>query len=68
MNLHFQSNDSQTKRSDELFWPQLKLAISTTSGFHRWANELGLNPKAKGSDLDALIHTYLRQTLETLAY
>ena len=67
MNLQFQSKDSE-RSFNEPFWPQLKLAISTTSGFHRWAIEKGSNPKVQGSDLDDLIHSYLRQTLETLAY
>lgn len=68
MNLKFQSKNGGEAHAGEPFWPQLKLAISTTSGFNRWAIEKGLNPKAQGNDLDDLIHSYLRQTLETLAY
>lgn len=68
MNLQIQSKDSEIKYVTEPFWTQLKLAISTTSGFHRWAIEEGINPQAQDSELDDLIHNYLRQTLETLAY
>ncbi len=53
---------------DAPFWAQLKDAIATTSGFHRWALEKGLDPKVQGRALDSLVHSYLRQTLETLAY
>ena len=68
MNLKFQSKSSDGMSADESFWPQLKLAISSTSGFHRWATEKGVNLKSQETDVDDLIHSYLRQTLETLAY
>ena len=67
MTLKFQSLQAESK-ADAPFWAQLKDAIATTSGFHRWALEQGLDPKVKGQALDLLIHAYLRQTLETLAY
>ncbi|MCM1985162.1 hypothetical protein [Lyngbya confervoides] len=68
MNFKLYSSDSVSVQGDESFWPQLKQAIATTSGFHRWALDKGLNPQVKGEDLDDLVHTYLKQTLETLAY
>lgn len=67
MTLKFKSYSSDST-SNEPFWPHLKDAIATTSGFHRWAVEKGLNPKVQGKALDTLVHSYLRQTLETLAY
>jgi hypothetical protein len=67
MNLKFPESNPQSSQ-DETFWPQLKDAIASTSGFQRWAVERGLDPSINGLALDALIHSYLRQTLETLAY
>ena len=67
MTLKFQSLQTDPK-ADAPFWAQLKDAIAASSGFHRWALEQGLDPKSSGTALDALIHAYLRQTLETLAY
>ncbi len=48
-------------------WPQLRQAIATSSGFKRWAVEHGLDSHLD-ERLDALVSSYLRQTLETLAY
>ncbi|NJK28809.1 MAG: hypothetical protein HC851_16695 [Acaryochloris sp. RU_4_1] len=52
----------------DLFWSDLKDVISTNSGFQRWALERGLDASAQGSTLDVLVRSYLKQTLETLAY
>ncbi len=52
----------------ELFWPDLKQVISGSSGFKRWVLERGLDVSAQGSTLDILVRSYLKQTLETLAY
>lgn len=52
----------------ELFWPDLKQVISCSSGFNRWVLEQGLDANAQGSTLDVLVRSYLKQTLETLAY
>lgn len=68
MNFQFREKNSGEMSADGSFWPHLKQAISSTSGFHRWATEEGVNLKSKEIDLDELIHSYLRQTLETLAY
>jgi hypothetical protein len=48
-------------------WPQLRQAIATSSGFKRWTVEHGLDGHLD-ERLDALVSSYLRQTLETLAY
>ncbi len=48
-------------------WPQLRHAIATSSGFKRWTVEHGLDGHLD-ERLDALVSSYLRQTLETLAY
>ncbi|MBD1855588.1 MULTISPECIES: hypothetical protein [Leptolyngbya] len=50
--------------SDSQMWESLKLAISESSGFQSWQ----LDRTSQSQDLDALVHQYLRETLETLAY
>lgn len=50
--------------SDSKMWESLKLAIAESSGFQRWQ----LDRSFQEVDLDALVHQYLRETLETLAY
>lgn len=50
--------------SDSQMWDSLKLAIAESSGFQRWQ----LDRTAEETDLDALVHQFLRETLETLAY
>ncbi len=57
------SSDS-TQLSDSQMWESLKLAIAESSGFQRWQ----LDRTSQEPDLDALVHQYLRETLETLAY
>lgn len=54
-------------KTDSL-WPQLKQAIATSSGFKRWVAEHDIENKVQERTLDILIQSYLRQTLETLAY
>jgi hypothetical protein len=51
---------------DNEIWESLKQAISQSSGFQRWQAERG--DGLVGSGLDSLVRTYLRETLETLAY
>ncbi len=58
---------SSSSAPDEI-WPSLKRAIATSPGFCRWVLERGLDANAKEPVLDSLVQTYLRQTLETLAY
>ncbi len=59
--------NSQTTTEDD-FWLHLKQAIATSSGFKRWAIEGGIDIKVSERALDLLVQSYLRQTLETLAY
>jgi hypothetical protein len=60
--------DSQASKNTELFWPHLKQAIAASSGFKRWVLEHNIDSKAQERTLDILVQSYLRQTLETLAY
>lgn len=50
--------------TDSQMWESLKLAIAESSGFQSWQ----LDRTSQIQDLDALVHQYLRETLETLAY
>jgi hypothetical protein len=51
--------------ADSQVWESLKRAIAESSGFKSWQ----LERKESGStSLDVLVHQYLRDTLETLAY
>jgi hypothetical protein len=56
-------------------WENLKLAISESSGFKRWKVERQPDQAVQAGattaldqSLDELVHRYLRDTLETLAY
>jgi hypothetical protein len=62
------SASNLTEQSAELFWPQLRQAIATSSGFKRWVAEKGIDRQEVESSSDSLVMSYLRQTLETLAY
>lgn len=48
-------------------WDSLKQAIAASSGFQRWQLEHSLESQAP-STLDQRVRSYLRETLETLAY
>jgi hypothetical protein len=48
-------------------WEHLKQAIAASSGFRRWQQEQ-LESGKNRDDADARICSYLRETLETLAY
>ncbi len=64
-NPSFPANSADPARlSDTQMWESLKLAIAESSGFQRWQLDR-ISPEA---DLDGLVHQYLRETLETLAY
>ncbi|WP_110988970.1 hypothetical protein [Acaryochloris thomasi] len=67
---HIQSHSSNQKqvKTSEAVWPHLRRVISKSSGFKHWVLEHGLDSNAKDNALDTLVHSYLRQTLETLAY
>lgn len=53
---------------DTHIWDNLKAAIAASSGFRRWRVERKLDEQLSGLGLDHLVHRYLRETLETLAY
>ena len=57
---------------DPKVWSHLKQAISTSSGFDKWQRSRNGDPKdvvaVQESVLDDLVRSYLRETLETLAY
>ncbi len=54
--------------SDAKVWDGLKLAIAQSSGFARWKQDRKFEGDASEPSLEALVHRYLRETLETLAY
>lgn len=54
--------------TDPAFWPNLRQAISASSGFKRWVVEHDLENCELEGRLETLVLSYLRQTLETLAY
>ncbi|MGF1603810.1 MAG: hypothetical protein ACFCU8_17655 [Thermosynechococcaceae cyanobacterium] len=62
------STEQRTGKKSEAVWPHLKRVIAKSSGFKRWVIERDLDSNATGNHLDTLVHAYLRQTLETLAY
>jgi hypothetical protein len=53
---------------DSEIWQNLKQAISASSGFQRWRLERSVDSTHSGLALDHLVRSYLRETLETLAY
>lgn len=59
--------NSQVSQS-EIFWHHLKHAIAASSGFKRWQLERGIHDEPSDLTLDHLVQSYLRETLETLAY
>jgi len=54
--------------ADSEIWDSLKQAIANSSGFQRWHLERGGDGRSSGLVLDDLVRSYLRETLETLAY
>jgi hypothetical protein len=54
-------------QNDHHTWEHLKQAIAASSGFQRWQQEQ-LESGKNRDDADARICSYLRETLETLAY
>ena len=61
---------------DPKVWSHLKQAIASSSGFDKWQRSRDLGVKNESKDilvspesvLDDLVRSYLRETLETLAY
>jgi hypothetical protein len=54
---------------DSQIWQSLKQAIASSSGFQSWQLEQQLDSDGRPPiNLDRQVRTYLRETLETLAY
>lgn len=60
---------------DQQIWASLKGAIASSSGFQRWQLEKALatplpvvHEQGSLDQLDQQVRSYLRETLETLAY
>ena len=77
MNLSSTTNDLDLPllneaAKDPKVWSHLKQAIATSSGFDKWQRSRHGDPKdvsvLQESVLDDLVRSYLRETLETLAY
>jgi|SwirhisoilCB2_FD_contig_21_31267133_length_258_multi_3_in_0_out_0_1 hypothetical protein len=64
----FRNNSDRNFTGDTSVWESLKRAISESSGFKRWKLEHTGDQQFQSLSLDVLVHTYLRETLETLAY
>jgi hypothetical protein len=54
--------------SEQLAWEGLKRAIAESSGFKSWKQERNELEALQELNADKLVHDYLRETLETLAY
>ncbi len=80
MNLSSTANDLtiplHEAAKDPKVWNHLKQAIATSSGFDKWQRSRHADVKTETKDvlvspenaLDDLVRSYLRETLETLAY
>jgi len=53
---------------DQAIWENLRSAIAASSGFTSWQAEKGLEHTESQDNLDEQVRSYLRETLETLAY
>ena len=49
-------------------WGNLKSAIGASSGCQRWQLELNFDSQQQNATIDQQVRSYLRETLETLAY
>ncbi|MEE3715680.1 hypothetical protein V2H45_02850 [Tumidithrix elongata RA019] len=58
--------------TDSATWQNLKQVIASSSGFDKWqrSRETSVESAERSNDtyLDELVASYLRETLETLAY
>ena len=55
-------------KEDSQIWVSLKKAIGSSSGFQRWQLELNFENQQANVSIDQQVRSYLRETLETLAY
>lgn len=62
------SEENAHPPAENQVWDSLKRAIAESSGFNGWKTEQELDKRLADISLDTLVHTYLRETLETLAY
>lgn len=62
------SSFSAADAADAQVWDGLKRAIAQSSGFQRWQQDCKSESNSSDVSLDTLVHRYLRETLETLAY
>jgi hypothetical protein len=53
---------------DQEVWENLKQAIASCSGFRRWQEEQTAELSVSQVNLEHQVRSYLRETLETLAY
>ncbi len=59
--------EEQEWAKDQATWENLRSAIAASSGFKSWQLENGVISDSQ-KNLDEQVRTYLRETLETLAY
>ena len=65
----YQSPSLEELPEDSEMWESLKQASAASSGFQRWQLEQDSDLSAsEGVGLDKQVTSYLRETLETLAY
>jgi hypothetical protein len=66
------SRQRRNLSADSVTWENLKQVIASSSGFDKWqrSRETSAETLERGSEtyLDELVTSYLRETLETLAY
>jgi len=60
--------EQQEFSDDQIIWENLRSAIAASSGFTSWQLENGLDTTESQDLLDEQVRSYLRETLETLAY
>lgn len=64
----FPINARTEQFSEQAAWTGLKKAIAGSSGFKSWQLEREGDHTLQEMTLETLVHTYLRETLATLAY
>ena len=63
-----QATEPMELSEDSEIWGNLKSAIGASSGFQRWQLELNFERQQQNATIDQQVRSYLRETLETLAY
>jgi len=63
-----QTIEKQEFSDDQAIWENLRSAIAASSGFTSWQLENGFDVTESQDGLDEQVRSYLRETLETLAY